>query len=461
MAQGHHGNSDRAGTAGLLALGLALALALVGAGPGWSAPADWPAAPRLTDYLDAAAAHPAVRRAELEAEARTDAARAAGALPDLKIAWGEMIVPVETRVGPQQRVFSISQTFPWFGSLDRRERAALGDAAAGAAAAGKARLDARRAVREAWYRLALLDEETGIVARNLEIVRQTEVFARAAYEAGSGRYENVLAAQMELGRLQSRLDGLRDRRGPTVTALNVAAGLDPALPGPAPRLPTAPDLADAVPPTAALADTLERRSPELAAARHREEGRRYAVEAAGRNGRPDLTVGLDYIMTGDALNPDMDDSGKDPVIARLGLSLPLWGGRADADRKAAAGRLQAAHAATADMRQELERKLENAHYQWRDAGRNLQLYEATLLPRARQSLDIVTANYETGRSTFADLMAAQQALLGLELAAARARADLALALNDLSALTGQTMRELAPALARAEALEPETTERQR
>ena len=45
----------------------------------------------------------------------------AGALPDLKIAWGEMIVPVETRVGPQQNIFSVSQKLPFPGKLSLQE----------------------------------------------------------------------------------------------------------------------------------------------------------------------------------------------------------------------------------------------------------------------------------------------------------------------------------------------------
>ena len=43
-----------------------------------------------------------------------------------------MIVPVETRVGPQQRVFSLSQSFPWFGTLGLKESAAAARAEAAA-----------------------------------------------------------------------------------------------------------------------------------------------------------------------------------------------------------------------------------------------------------------------------------------------------------------------------------------
>ena len=69
-----------------------------------------PDEPNLEDYLAAAAEHRPILAADRgRAEALRSNAGGVGALPGLKLGWGEMIVPVETRVGPQQRVLSISQ----------------------------------------------------------------------------------------------------------------------------------------------------------------------------------------------------------------------------------------------------------------------------------------------------------------------------------------------------------------
>ena len=40
-----------------------------------------------------------------------------GTLPDPQIAFGYFIMPVETKVGPQQFKISAQQFFPWFGKL--------------------------------------------------------------------------------------------------------------------------------------------------------------------------------------------------------------------------------------------------------------------------------------------------------------------------------------------------------
>ena len=44
-------------------------------------------------------------------------------LPDPTFGFGYFINSVETRVGPQQAVMSVSQSFPWFGKLGAQEQA--------------------------------------------------------------------------------------------------------------------------------------------------------------------------------------------------------------------------------------------------------------------------------------------------------------------------------------------------
>ena len=45
-------------------------------------------------------------------------------LPDPTFSFGYFISPVETRVGPQRAKFSLSQMFPWFGTLEAKADAA-------------------------------------------------------------------------------------------------------------------------------------------------------------------------------------------------------------------------------------------------------------------------------------------------------------------------------------------------
>ena len=88
-------------------------------------------AQRLDTYLQIAADNnPGLQSKYKEFEAALQKIPQVNALPDPSFSFGYFISPVETRVGPQRAKFSLSQLFPWFGTLE-----AKGDAAALMAAA--------------------------------------------------------------------------------------------------------------------------------------------------------------------------------------------------------------------------------------------------------------------------------------------------------------------------------------
>lgn len=419
--------------------GLVMLLAYVIA-PASMAEAGIPARADLADYLNwATEHHPRLLGARSQYEVSYQNIAEAGALPDLKLAWGEMVVPVETRVGPQQRIFSVSQSLPWFGTLGAAESAADFRARAAFSQFQSDSLSVQQSVRKAWLELARLQREIILTREHFDLSRQNEEVALRAYETGTARYRNVLQAQMESENLNTRLASLRDRLVPATVNLNSAAGLPAETAQPLASIPNIEStnfvLAD-------LKEVLHRDNPELESLRRQEESQRYLVEAARLSGRPGLTFGVDYIMTGSAAMPGVDDSGKDPIIARLAINVPLWSGKATARRLASAGRLQAASSRRNRLSLDLDQQLESILYRVRDAQRSWFLYQENLLPRARQILTASTSDYETGQATFDEVIGARENLLGLELALLRATADQALALNDLQTLLGVPLKSL-------------------
>ena len=67
--------------------------------------------------------------------------------------------------------------------------------------------------------------------------------------------------------------------------------------------------------------------------------------------------------------------------------------------------------------------LERSHFELRDAERRVELYAYTLLPKARQSLEVTQNGFTSGDVDFLDLIDAQRTLLEFELAYERAQAD--------------------------------------
>lgn len=389
----------------------------------------------LAGYLRWAEAHqPRLEAVRGLTETMRHEADAAGALPDLKLAWGEMLVPVETRVGPQQRVLSLSQSLPWFGSLGEAEAAAGLRVDAAMARLTAERLDVRRGVYRAWFELARLQRERDLVLGKLGLLEQEEAATTAAYEVGNAPYALLVRLQMSRQRLQTRLLSLQDAMGPAVAELATAAGLPVDAGGvPLADLPAPPA---AFPEESELLMNMHARHPGLEGLRLEEESFGREVQAARLRGKPGFTVGLDYIMTGDTAMPGVEDNGKDPVIARIAVSLPLWSGKSEAKRQASAGRRETASAQRRRMELELDEQLQRTLFRVRDARRQLDLLNDELLPSARQLEAAARADYESGRAGYEGLLAAGRDILDLETEILRHQAELALALVDLDILQG-------------------------
>ena len=166
-----------------------------------------------------------------------------------------------------------------------------------------------------------------------------------------------------------------------------------------------------------------------------EASRRLAVKRT----RPSFVVGLDYIFTGDAIDPTIPDSGKDPFMASVGLSVPLWFGANKAQRVEAEARRREAEYTYADTQNRLRAVTEVVLFEYEDALRKTRLYRDGLVPKAEQSLNASYAAYQTGESDFLNVLDAQRQLLDFQLEYERARSNLAIRAAEIEMLIGREM----------------------
>ena len=81
-------------------------------------PALVPRAQSLDEHLERAVKlNPGLQARYAEFEAALVRSAQVSGLPDPTLSIGYFISPVETRVGPQRARFSLTQMFPWFGTL--------------------------------------------------------------------------------------------------------------------------------------------------------------------------------------------------------------------------------------------------------------------------------------------------------------------------------------------------------
>lgn len=391
------------------------------------------AEPTLADYQrHAAAHHPGLEAMFQDWAAAVERVPQVSTLPDPRVTYGYYLGEVETRVGPMQHSLSLSQTFPWWGTLSDRRDAALQDARAAAARFEAARLDLVFRVEEAHNELYFLKRSIDITADSVDLLSQFQEIAQSRYRVGTAGHPDLLKIQIELGILEDRLRRLNELRAPRSARLVAAVNGDPgSVPWPA-------GLSDRV--TDAAVDEflwlLWQDNPEIEALDAGIKREWIATRLARKAGRPDLTVGLAYTAIGERNDVTIPENGDDAVLATFSVNLPIWRNKYDAAVREATARRLAAMGRRGALGNQLQSDLSEVVFRHTDARRRVGLYQDTLIPKAGESLQASLSSYANGASDFLDLVDTQQTLLEFQLELERALVDRATSFAQLERLLG-------------------------
>jgi cobalt-zinc-cadmium efflux system outer membrane protein len=347
------------------------------------------------------------------------------ALPDPRVNLGYSFMDDEATIG-------VMQSFPWPGTLGKREAAAGSAALAVWHEFQAARLMASERVLLALHELAYIDAAIRNTTENLDLIRSFEELVRARYRVGVGTHPELIRAQVEVGQAEDRLAELHALRPVYVADLNASLNRPPSASigrvGLAPAVRVAAD-------ASSLVAIARRMHPSLLALDGRAEEQRLSADAARRSGLPEFSFGIDYMFYEGHV---IQRSGAgDPVMVTMGMSVPLWREKYDAGvREALSRRLAVSH----DREGETNRIAAAIHRAWfehTDADRRVRLYERTLTPKAEESLRASLAGFRAGETGFLDLLDTERTLLEFSIAAERARADRGKALARLNTLVGE------------------------
>jgi len=394
-----------------------------------------PELPQLADYLAYAAFHnPGLRAAFEQWKAALWKIPQVQSLPDPRFTYTYFVEQVETRVGPQRQKFALAQTFPWLSKLELR-----GDEAAREAEAKRALYEAAKwklyeRVKKAYFEYAYLRQAVAVTEENIRLLKHLEQVVQNQYAASLAPYGVLVRLQTELGRLEDRLKTLKDLRRPLSEELNAALNrpADALLPWPEPVRYRPHTFTD----EEARGWLLEG-NPELMALRHLLDKEKVGEALARTRYYPDVTVSVEAVDTGEALNKATPDSGKDPVAVGISLNLPIWRNQYDAGVREARHRREATAVTLEEKRNALTAQLATVLYKLRDAERQTDLYREGLIPKAKQALEVNLENFRVGLGGFLDVIDAQRVLLEFQLAYERAEADKAQRLAEVEKLIGR------------------------
>ncbi len=356
----------------------------------------------LNNYLETAAENnPALKSKYQQYLAALERVPQSGALPDPSLSFGYFISPVETRVGPQRSRFSLQQMLPWFGTLDARKGAATQEAKVRFEEFMQAKNELYFTIKASYYQLFDIREEMKLTEENIKVLESYERLATQKYENALSTMVDILRVQMQIRKEQNQLlilaETMKAQRSTFNTLLNrspltevqVPAFLDDTL--------VLEDIDK-------ISDAIIARHPSLSVLKEEANLLNEQERLAQLSGKPNLGVGLDYVIVGNRSDMEMPDNGKDVIMPMVSLSLPLFNRQKyKAMRKEILVKQEANQLTVASRENELINTLNKVLQDYQIARNNIQLYEAQM-ESTQQAISILNSAYESTSERFKDIL---------------------------------------------------------
>jgi cobalt-zinc-cadmium efflux system outer membrane protein len=372
--------------------------------------------------VEAARNNPGLKSKFSEYMAALEKVTRAGALPDPQVTFGYFIQPVETRVGPQRARISASQMFPWFGTTGAKKDAASEMAKSKYEAFEEAKSRLFYDVKSAYYNLYFIQKAIDITTGNIDILTTLHKLALIRVESGLASSVDVLRLEIEIADMENQLALLRDNYFVQQTAFNNLLNVDRQ------RGVNIPDsLTGAVFKMTgeAVLDSIGSSNHQVLQIEFMEAAYEKQEIAARKAGKPNLMLGLDYMVVGKSDNPmaDPSESGKNAfVFPMIGISIPLYRYKYTSMVKEAVLMQESAEFSRIDKINILETTFEKAVKDYNDAERRLPLYKDQS-SKANRVLGILQTEYETSAKNFEEVLQIERQLLKYKLELEKARAD--------------------------------------
>jgi outer membrane protein TolC len=346
--------------------------------------------------------NPKVEQAFYDWKAAVEEVTTARSLPDPMLNLSGEIMGSLVGLTPELMTDPM-MNWPGPGKLSLRAQAAYGEVLKKRAVFESELLATALNVKRIYYQIWLLEEQIRWTSEALAVVDEMEGVARERLAVGSVTQQDVLRAQMERDRLKNQVVNAEDSRTPLHARLRSALGMRPGEVLPALKAsfePNAPDFTEE-----SLFEIAFARNPRLKEMRGEVFQAVALFRLARRSSVPDFSLGL---------GANVKES---PVgwMPSFGVTLPIWRDKVAAEIARGGAGVKAARARLSAEELELAVRFAETAFAWREADRNVKLYDERLLPKAKASLDSARAGYIGGISGFLDLLEGERTLLDYSL----------------------------------------------
>jgi len=379
---------------------------------------------------------PSIEAYKATSQSFVDESVADDTLPDPKLHFGAVNVPVDTFDLDQEQMTQVKvgivQNFPRGDVLSIKQQQSRYLSRAAMSMADDAQLKIIRDLRETYLNLYYEVSAYQIIQETRKLFAELVKITESNYAAGRVNQQDVVLAGLELSRLDDRSTKIQAREESNRADLAQWIGdiawneISMEFPG-LPALPVTVDLNKLIP-----------AHPLIRAQNANIDASKQMTEMARQEYRPGWSLLVDYgFRSGD--NPDGTERA-DFATAIVSMDIPLFtGNRQDKTVSSNEQKIVAARYSKDDQLRKLKRFYEKNNHLWMRLSEREKLYKNSLLTAAKNNSKAALKAYQSGVSEFNTLMRAQITELDVRLEDIRVRVDRAVAQAKLLYITGDFM----------------------
>jgi cobalt-zinc-cadmium efflux system outer membrane protein len=395
--------------------------------------------------------NPKLKAARLMWEAAIERYPQVTAYADPVLHYSYYLEEVQTRVGPQEQKFSISQAIPFPGKLSLKGDIVAREAQMAHLEFERQTRDLIAELKDAYYELLYITQAIEITKQNKDLVEHLAKIGTTDYSMDGTTLNDVFKAQSQLAQLAYDLILLSEFKQAEITRINSILNRPPEAdlgkPQPVGYVPFKYTLEK-------LYQLALNKQQELGISELQIEKSQKAMSLAKMEYLPNLNLGFSYIDVGEAEPTPMgtlpDDSGQDAYSLDFGITIPLWFGKNSSRVAEAKRNYEAAVYQKQDQKNKTFSAIKTLYFKLQNSERLIRLYQDSLIPQAEQSLETAETWYKEKQGSFSGLLETQSVWLNFNLAMQRAVADYYQRIAQLEKLVGASLEVNQPPKAAVE-----------
>jgi outer membrane protein TolC len=311
-------------------------------------------------------------------------------LPDPKVGLGFFVSPPETRLGPQWLRVSFSQAFPWRGIGKTKADIAFVMSKEEYEQLELLKLELYYQLKMAWLDLYRLNEIQRINKRHISLLLNLEELVMTQIESGLTDLTAALSVQIQLEQLKQETQIIENEKSLSQTTINKILNRDMNTPV---------NITESIylsvfPYEKATLINLLSTHPQMQIFEIKQKVVAQQRQLNHLQGRPQISLGLDYVFVGKRNDFAPDQNGRDIIAPGISANIPLNRKKyraKDEEQKLLGESIQLERT---DLMNEFEASIEAAFVRSNTAKLKHDLYTEQM-QRLETSIELLTTKFET------------------------------------------------------------------